>query len=437
MSPDPFAYVQDWQNRLSQQGWWHSFELPDGTLIEGVNSLAAQKERLARFGIPDDLRGKRALDIGAWDGWFSFELERRGAEVVSIDRWDNPRFREMRAVLGSRAEYLQLNVYDLDPARLGRFDIVLFLGVLYHLKHPLLALERVCSVTDDFAAVESFALTDHFQPGINVEQHSLLRFFEREEFGGQFDNWFAPTPRCLVEMCRAAGFARAELAAVHEFGAAVRCYRRWPEGGGSNPAPHLFSAIHAENFGVNFRTGNDDYVQVEGKGGEPWTLDNLQARVAHLGAAPISAMRTPEGHWRANFKLPPGLEPGWRDVRVRTADSAWSDPVRIAIDLPELAESIEIAALCDAFDWRPGQFSLGHRFLSLWIRGLPENADRGNVKVYLSGRPMRTHFVAPHAENGLHQVNALADERTPPGNYEVVAEFGGARSAPAAVEATA
>lgn len=404
--------------------------------MEGVNSLAAQKERLARFQLPEDLRGKRALDIGAWDGWFGFELERRGAEVVSIDRWDNPRYREMHAALGSRAEYKQLNVYDLDPAKLGRFDIVLFLGVLYHLKHPLLALERVCSVTDEFAAVESFALTDRFLPGMDVEQHSLLRFFEREEFGGQFDNWFAPTPRCLVEMCRTAGFARAELQAVHEFGAAVRCYRRWPDTEAGRPAPQLFTAIHAESFGINFRTGNDDYVQVEGKGGEAWTLETMQARVDHLGAAPISAMRTPEGHWRANFKLPPGLEPGWHEVRVRTSDSAWSNPARIALDLPERADAITIAATCDAFDWRPGKFSLAHRFFSLWLAGLPENADRGNVKVYLGGRRQRTDYVAAREENGLRQVNVLAEEGAPAGRYTVIAELGDARSPAVEIEAT-
>jgi SAM-dependent methyltransferase len=434
--PDPFAYVEDWHQRLSKQGWWHSFELPDGTLIEGVNSLDAQKARIAQFPIPADLTGKRALDIGAWDGWFTFELERRGAQVVAIDRWDNPRFREMRAALGSRAEYRQMNVYELDPAKLGRFDVVLFLGVLYHLKHPLFALERVCSVTDDLAAVESFALTDRFLPGMQVEQHSLLRYFERDEFGGQFDNWFAPTPRCLVEMCRTAGFARVELAAVHDYGAVVACRRRWADGAGTSPAPQLFAAIHAENFGINFRSGNDDYMQVDASGGEDWTLDNMQAQVGGLGAAPVSTLLTPLGHWRANFKLPPGLSPGWHDVCVRTADAAWSAPVRIAVDLPEVAESLQIEAVSDAFDWRAGCFSLSHRFFSLWLRGLPENADRGNVNVELNGRRQRVDFVGSEDAKGLRQVNVQAAENTQPGKFWLVAEFGGVRSAQAEIEAT-
>src|SRR5579884_1587362 len=133
---DHFRYVQSWDEKRAKQGWWHSFELPDGSVIEGVCELQELKNRIAQFPIPEDLRGKRVLDIGAWDGWFTFEMERRGAEVVAIDVWDNPRFRHMHRVLGSRAAYLLLDVYDLDPDHIGRFDIVLFMGVLYHLKHP-------------------------------------------------------------------------------------------------------------------------------------------------------------------------------------------------------------------------------------------------------------------------------------------------------------
>jgi hypothetical protein len=65
---DPFAKVRTWNKQLSTKGWWHSFELPDGTRIDGVCDLAGLKNRIAQFPIPDDLQGKRVLDIGAWDG---------------------------------------------------------------------------------------------------------------------------------------------------------------------------------------------------------------------------------------------------------------------------------------------------------------------------------------------------------------------------------
>jgi tRNA (mo5U34)-methyltransferase len=442
---DPFAYVEDWRRQFSETGWWHSFELPDGSAIAGVSSLESQKSRIARFPIPADLSGKRVLDIGAWDGWFTFEMERRGAEVVAIDRWDNPRFREIHAALGSRAEYRQMNVYELNPAKLGQFDLVLFLGVLYHLKHPLLALERVCSMTKDFAAVESFALTRRYLPAMDVEEYSLLQFFERDGFGGQFDNWFAFTPRCLVGMCRTAGFARADLIEVHEFGAAVACYRHWEQhhtpGAVSSlkPAPQLFTAVHAENFGVNFRSTDDDCVQCEAADDEPWTIENVQAETGGFGAAPVSTAKTPDGHWRCNFKLPPGLAAGWHDVRVRRSGSQWSNPARIAIDVPERAIAIEIAASCDAFHWTPNSFSLTHRFFSLWIRGLGENADRANVKVELEGRRQSVDFVGPYDPTdaaGLRQINVLADARLRPGRYRVRAEFGSVRSPEFEITAT-
>ena len=161
-------YIAEWNRRFVEGGWWHSFELPDGTRIQGVSELHAQKMRIAQFPIPKDLAGKRVLDVGAWDGWFSFEMERRGAEVLAIDRFDNPRFHEIRAILGSRVEYRQLDVYEVSPRTVGYFDIVLFMGVFYHLKHPLLGLERVCSVCRDMAAVESFVITE--QHGLSPAQ---------------------------------------------------------------------------------------------------------------------------------------------------------------------------------------------------------------------------------------------------------------------------
>jgi len=97
---------------LAKNGWYHSFELPDGTRINGHLSLAHQCERYARYPIPGDLRGKRVLDIGAWDGWFSFEAERHGAAVVAIDCVDIPNFRHVHRKLASKVDY---RVIGLGP----------------------------------------------------------------------------------------------------------------------------------------------------------------------------------------------------------------------------------------------------------------------------------------------------------------------------------
>ena len=89
------------------------------------------------------------LDIGCAEGYFSFEAERRGArEVIGIDSFPDSvrRFNVTKAARQSNATAFLMNVYDLDPKRLGTFDLVLFYGVFYHLKHPQYALERIRSV---------------------------------------------------------------------------------------------------------------------------------------------------------------------------------------------------------------------------------------------------------------------------------------------------
>src|ERR1700752_3322539 len=123
--------IQQLITQMNALGWYHSIELPNGDQIQGIQSLAQQRLRLRQFPIPQDLRGRRVLDIGAWDGWFSFEMERRGADVGALDVFDNPRFREIHAIYHSRVDYRQMDVYEIAPETVGRFDFVLFLGVLY------------------------------------------------------------------------------------------------------------------------------------------------------------------------------------------------------------------------------------------------------------------------------------------------------------------
>jgi tRNA (mo5U34)-methyltransferase len=439
--PDAFAYVQTWHQTLERTGWWHSFELPDGRMIQGVSSLSAQKMRIGQFPIPEDLRGKRVLDVGTWDGWFAMEMERRGAEVVAIDRWENPRFYEIHELLGSRVDYRQLSVYDLDPDQLGRFDIVLFMGVLYHLKHPLLALERVCSVAKDLVAVESFILKDRHRPGLGVEDHPLMEFYENDEFGGEFDNWVAPTVPCLMGFCRAAGFARVELNNVHDYGAAVSCYRGW-NAASTSFAPldqklKLVGAFNSDNGGLNFRSrSSDDYVgcRVAAEGVD-LSSSSVQPEVSGYGSQPVFVGLV-EGCWQVNFKLPPGLSSGWHQVRLRTPEAV-SNPVEIAVDVPLLTESLEIRSVYDGVNWQPYQLSLKNGFASMWVYGLPRNADTNNVKVTIAGKRQLTTFVGSPGPDGAAQVNVRLRADTAQGKQRLDIQFGGVNPLPVTVEITA
>lgn len=408
---DPLAYIRHWNAKFLDRGWWHSFELPDGSRIDGVHTLDALRKRVAQFPIPADLSGKRVLDVGAWDGWFSFEMERRGAEVVAIDRIENPKFYEIRSLLNSRVEYRELDVFDLDPRKIGTFDIVLFMGVLYHVKHPILALERVCSVCTDMAIVESYVLKDQ------TDRH-LLEFYEYDEFGGQFDNWFAPTPQTLTALCRTAGFARVEINNVQDYGAAVTCYRKWDTP--HPPADYtLLAAAHAENLGINFGSDRDDYIACAVDGEPP-----PHPTVGGFGVHPIFRARTEAGYWQMNFKLPPGLSPGWHPVRV-----GGSNALEIAVDVPLEVSALEITGSSDAITWERDRVSSG--YLSLWVKGLPRNADVRNVRAFIDGVRQRVTYVGTDG-----QVNVRVDG-VEPGSRSVHIICGGVESPAFTVEFTA
>lgn len=224
--------------------WWHSIDLGDGVVTPGHKSAELLAGEWAALELPD-LRGKSVLDIGAWDGYFSFRAEEHGAaRVVALDHYvwsldlpqqqkywaecrDNgtvPRqyhtvpelwrpdelpgkvgFDTAHRARGSKVESIVGDFMTMDLERLGTFDVVLYLGVLYHMRHPLLALERLARVTRELLVVETEAVA---LPG--YEHHAFCEFFESNELNADVSNWWAPNRRGLTAMCRAAGFPRIE-----------------------------------------------------------------------------------------------------------------------------------------------------------------------------------------------------------------------------------
>lgn len=182
-------------------------ELCPGVWTPG--SMDAAK-RLPGLGIPDDLTGRTVLDIGAWDGFFSFEAERRGArDVVALDSyaWDGSRwgnkacFELARRTLGSHVRDVEMALLDLSPATVGLFDVVLFLNVLYHVRHPLLALEKIFAVTGDLLILETHVdLLDTARPA--------MVFYPAREFADDPTNWWGPNTALVEAMLRDVGFTK-------------------------------------------------------------------------------------------------------------------------------------------------------------------------------------------------------------------------------------
>jgi tRNA (mo5U34)-methyltransferase len=192
--------------------WHHDIEVRPGIVTP---ARASSRPLLDALELPEDMTGLRALDIGCWDGYFSFELERRGAEVVAIDRFptENTGFPVARRVLGSGVEPIKANVYEMTPEEYGTFDVVLFLGVIYHLRNPLLALGRLSALCTGRIWVESHVIDYGFvtpQGMTHLDPASrglhLAQFSEGEELSGDDSNWFAPTLAGLGAMVRSAGF---------------------------------------------------------------------------------------------------------------------------------------------------------------------------------------------------------------------------------------
>lgn len=126
--------------------WYHRIEIFPGVVTPGMGDSELHRKRFDELGMPLDARGMRVLDIGCADGYFSFLMEKRGAEeVVAIDyrRAEDSGFAIASNLLGSKVKYYVENVYGLSPEKYGLFDVVLFFGVLYHLRNPLLGLDRI------------------------------------------------------------------------------------------------------------------------------------------------------------------------------------------------------------------------------------------------------------------------------------------------------
>jgi tRNA (mo5U34)-methyltransferase len=180
--------VADWiaHQVKAEPYWFQKIEVLPGLFSPGWNDPSVQK--LPCYGLPDDLTGMRVLDIGCAEGFFSFEAERRGArEVIGIDSFPDSirRFNIVKAARQSNCSAFLMNVYDLEPRRLGTFDLVLFYGVFYHLRHPQLALERIrniCSGTLLFQTHTTIEPTLKGVPWARYYPHGMMSGGDQEMF---------------------------------------------------------------------------------------------------------------------------------------------------------------------------------------------------------------------------------------------------------------
>lgn len=191
--------------------WFHSIDLGN-EVTPGVAPLGALQFHADAYFQGDVVRGKTVLDIGAWDGFMSFEAEKRGAaRVVASDQfcwsgkgWGTKAgFDFAKDALGSNVEALEADVFDLDPEKHGRFDVVLMPGVIYHLTDPWGGLKRAADMTKELLVVETHT-------ALNTSLEPVMRYWRGAELGGDDTNYWSPNEPCLRAILADLGFTRIE-----------------------------------------------------------------------------------------------------------------------------------------------------------------------------------------------------------------------------------
>jgi tRNA (mo5U34)-methyltransferase len=210
---------------VSSINWFHTIDLGNGIVTPGDDDSPAKLKQLS---FPKNLSGKTFLDIGAWDGFFSFEAERRGASrVLATDSYvwqgnvpgkSKEGFLTARQALGSKVEDMEVDALNISPDRVGMWDVVFLAGVIYHVKHPWLCLQRAASVTRQMLIVET--LTD-----MRFCLRPAMALFSPVNKNCD-PNWTAPNIKALSAMLRDCGFSKIDIVfstgLLRAIGSAVR-----------------------------------------------------------------------------------------------------------------------------------------------------------------------------------------------------------------------
>jgi len=177
--------------------WRHSINLGNGVITRGELTPQQHIAKLKTIQLPD-LTGKSVSDIGAWDGFFSFEAKKKGAErVLAVDIVDRPTFHLANKILGWKIDFLKDNIFNLTASKVGKFDVCLFLGVLYHLDNPSQAFINISDITNEQVIVET-AFVD-IMPHIPMLIYPVVR-------AGYIG--CCPNEKHIHEMMRLSGFKK-------------------------------------------------------------------------------------------------------------------------------------------------------------------------------------------------------------------------------------
>jgi len=312
--------------------WFHRIDLGDGlytktesVMGEPVDHPLGPWQTIQKL-LPRELSGKTLLDVGCNAGFYAFEAKRLGAKrVLGVDG-QRQHVRQglfVRKVLGLAVEFRRLNVYELNPRLVGQFDITLALGLLYHLKHPILALDNLYQVTKELLIIETAIMPTERTPESFVhplgEQQMLLHtlaFVENPTRAKeQVFNWFLPGVDALKAMLRTTGFDEVDVVEVKNERAIVVCRKAKSEGRSDEAEKHLVAKLNLVDGPGTCRASTEliFLLRVENVGLSRWPAKSKA--VGERGTVSLGAhllkMDEDEVDWDyGRAGLPRDMEPG-------------------------------------------------------------------------------------------------------------------------------
>jgi tRNA (mo5U34)-methyltransferase len=342
------------------QPWFHRIDLGGGLFTktesvmgEPVDHPAGPWGTIGKC-LPRDLSGKSVLDVGCNAGFYAVEAKRRGGRrVLGVDG-QRQHVRQavfVRKVLGLDIEYRRMNVYELTRRRVGEFDITLALGLVYHLKHLVLALENLYEVTRELLVVETAILPPKHTPRsfthavgrTEMRLHPLAYVENPPEAKEQVFNWFLPSVEALTALLRNTGFDSVEVVEVKDERAVVVC-RKARDRSDEDVRRHHTAALALEAGPGACRPGEEISfaLRVENTGLARWPSrgDGPDGRGAvHLGSHLLRADEEEVAWDYARADLPGDLEPG-EAARVEINARAPAEPGRYVVEFDMVAEHV-------------------------------------------------------------------------------------------------
>ena len=311
--------------------WFHWIDLGQGVVTKTKSAVGEPVEhpvptwRAVQNCVPKDLSGKSVLDVGCNAGFYSIEMKRRGAaRVVGVDS-QRDLIRQaifVRRVLDVDVEYHRSSVYDLDPKTMGQFDITLALGLIYHCKHLVLALEKLFAITRELLVIETAVYPPEKVPasfrydvgGMRPTLHPMAYVENASEAKEAVYNWFLPGVDALTALLKNVGFDSIDVVPGAQDGRAILACRKQEPYPDSLMIGYLASRLTLLS-GPSTASVKDVIrfsVKAENTGVARWLKGNTATDkgAVHLVAHLLNETGEPVSWYHAGALLPHDVAPG-------------------------------------------------------------------------------------------------------------------------------